>query len=146
MTSIHAPRLLRTAFLLAVLLLSAACVQGAASTTGCPAFRQWQAAGFPDDLTSADAGPRYLRFLAETQDQARAVADEAGDVLAVAQRIHDAWAGAGGAQGPADQTIRAEELGRELDTPAVRAALDEVAAYGRETCGVEVPSDVGGAP
>ena len=139
MTSIHAPRPLRTALLLAVLVLLAACVQGVASTTGCPAFHQWETDGFPDDLTSADAGPRYLRFLAEAQDEARPVADQAGTVLAVAQRVHDAWAAAGGSQGPADQTDHAEELSRELDTPEVAAALDALAAYGRETCGVVVP-------
>lgn len=127
------------ALLLALLLTLPACVQGAASTTGCPAFHQWEADGFPDDLTSADEGPRYLRFLAETQDQARAVADEAGTVLEVAQRVHDAWAGAGGAGGPADQTTRAAELGVELESAEVQGALDALAAYGEETCGVTIP-------
>lgn len=138
MTSILASRSTRLALLLA-LLLPAGCVQGAASTTGCPAFQAWEAEGFPDDLASADAGPRYLRFLAETQDQARPVADDAGIVLEMAQRVHDTWAAAGGAQGPADRTVHAAELMRELDTPEVQAALDRLAAYGEETCGVTLP-------
>lgn len=138
MTSTSAVRSTRVALLLA-LLLPAGCVQGAASTTGCPAFHAWEAEGFPDDLTSADAGPRYLRFLAAVQDDARAVADDAGTVLEVAQRVHDTWAAAGGTEGPVDRTRHAAELTRELEGPEVQAALDRVAAYGEATCGVSIP-------
>ena len=115
------------------------CVQGAASTTACPAFAQWEADGFPRDLGSADAGPRYLRFLAEVQDTAPSVGADAGVTLAAAQRTHEAWMAAGGRDGPPGEVERAAELARRQNTPEVMAALQQVVAYGEQTCAVSVP-------
>lgn len=124
----------------AMALLLAGCVQGAASTTACPAFVEWQDDGFPTDLSSADAGPRFLRLLAEVQDTAPAVAADARTVLESSQHVHEAWMRAGGAQGPPGEVERATEVARRETTPEVMGALQKVLAYGRETCGVAVPT------
>lgn len=126
------------ALLLATLALGG-CVRAAALTNGCDAYEAWAQDGFPEDLTSEFAGPRYLGFLARVDDTAPPVHDEARTVLEAAQRIHDAWLAAGGPDGPADQVAHATSLAEELRTPAVLDAMAEIRAYGESTCGITFP-------
>lgn len=133
----------RTALLAVALALASTlggCVRAAALTNGCDAFADWAADGAPSDLSSPHEGPRYLAFLARVQDEAAAVEAEAAAVLGAAQRAHDAWAAAGGPQGPTDQVERATATAADAWTDEVRAAATELVAYGTETCGVDFPS------
>lgn len=125
--------------LLLVVLSLGGCVRAAALTNGCDAYESWADDGFPHDLSSEVAGPRYLEFLARVDDTAPPVHDEARTVLEAAQRIHDAWRAAGGPHGPADQVQQAAALADELRSPAVLDAAAAVRAYGETTCGIVFP-------